>query len=84
MCVCVCVCLAVYNSFLCCYPFMFVDLLTTKQIQCIGVSFAFFACLFVCLFVFVLFCIVLFFLIFWWWGVHLCFLLGAITAMLLS
>ena len=57
MCVCVCVCLAVYNSFLCCYPFMFVDLLTTKQIQCIGVSFAFFACLFVCLF---LFCFVLF------------------------
>jgi hypothetical protein len=39
---------------------MFVDLLTTKQIQCIGISFAFFACLFVCLFVFVLFCFVLF------------------------
>ena len=57
VCVCVCVCLAVHNSFLCCYPFMFVDLLTTKQIQCIGVSFAFFACLFVCLF---LFCFVLF------------------------
>ena len=38
---------------------MFVDLLTTKQIQCIGVSFAFFVCLFVC-FCFVLYCFVFF------------------------
>jgi hypothetical protein len=39
---------------------MFVDLLTTKHIQRIGVSIAFFACLFVSLFVFVLFCFVSF------------------------